>query len=180
MDSAFFRSNHALWDSTSDEQVHPDNSHCFNPMEYAMSFSLFLVCMRNGEPATFKNALFDEVMGRHAIDPEFPLYAVKYSDGGCDEICNTYADDDGIESVSFSHFDGNIFFDALWELADRAGAFFAWPAEGRGTAVTSREFLVHLPADMASMGPPYVAKNGRELYDAICGIDPEAGQPGKS
>jgi hypothetical protein len=152
----------------------------WHPDEETMSFSLFLICVRNGEPATFKTALFDEVMGRHAIDPEFPLYAVKYSDGGCDEIRNTFADDDEIESVSFSHFDSNIFFDALWELAGRAGAFFAWPAEGRSTAVTSRKVLAHLPADMASMGPPYVAKNGRELYDAICGIDPEAGQPTKS
>jgi hypothetical protein len=142
-----------------------------------MSFSLYLICMRDGEPAAFKTSLFDEVMGREAIDPKFPLYDVKYNDGGCDEIRNTFADDDEIESVSFSHFDGNIFFDALWELANRAGAFFVWPGEGRSVAVPNPGVVVHIPADMAGMGPPYIVKDGRDLYDAICGLDPTDSSP---
>ncbi len=139
-----------------------------------MSFTLFLICMRNGKSATFKRALFEEVLGRQAIDPTFPLYEVDYSDGGCSEIRNPSEGEEDIESVTFSRFGGNIFFDALWELADRAGAFFVWPGEGRSIAVPNREFLAHVPADMGAMGPPYVVKNGRELYDALCGIDPEA------
>src|SRR5208282_1877982 len=102
MNLSAFRSDRSLSCSTGHDESPCDSQHIFDSKEYSMSFSLFLICMRNGEPATFKTALFDEVMGRQAIDPEFPLYAVKYSDGGCDEIRNDATGEDEIESVSFS------------------------------------------------------------------------------
>ena len=43
-----------------------------------MSFTLFLICMRNGEYATFKRALFEEVLGRQAIDPTLPFRLTKW------------------------------------------------------------------------------------------------------
>lgn len=139
-----------------------------------MSFSIHLVCAREGEKATFKRALFDEIMGREAINPKFPLYQVDYHDGGCWDIRDPFVDQGETSMISFSRFDGNTFFDLLWEFADKVGAFMFWPGEGRLIAVTNREVLAQLPGELKNMGPPYIVKNGRELFDAICGIDPEA------
>ena len=47
-----------------------------------MGFDLFLNCVRDGETATFKRELFEEIMGRGAVDAKFPLTTVEYIDGG--------------------------------------------------------------------------------------------------
>ncbi|HUO93705.1 MAG TPA: hypothetical protein VMU22_12320, partial [Rhizomicrobium sp.] len=92
-----------------------------------MSMDLFLQCARDGEPSMFPRALFEEVMSRGAIDPEFPLSEVLYVDGGCREIDG--GERDAISSLSFAHFGGDIFFDRLWELADRTGSYLMWPGD---------------------------------------------------
>jgi hypothetical protein len=64
-------------------------------------------------------------------------------------------------------------FDRLWELADRTESCFAWPALGRGLAVTNRALAERIPSDMAGIGPPYVCGNGAQLVAAIFdGVDP--------
>lgn len=66
-----------------------------------MSFDIHLQCFRNGEPATFKRALVEEIFGRHAINFHLPLTGVNYADRGGAEI---YGADDGddIQSLMFN------------------------------------------------------------------------------
>ena len=138
----------------------------------AMSFDIFLVCMRNGEPATFKRTLAEEVMNRGAIDPDLPLLNITYADGGGGVA---YIDEDeDIDSVSFDHFGGDTFYNRLWDLMDRTGSFLFWPAVGRKLAVTRPEIVSHIDEDtVEDLGPAFIVRSGKELEDAIeFGIDP--------
>jgi hypothetical protein len=43
-----------------------------------MSSDIFLQCFRDREPATFERAVFEEIFGRGAVNPQFPLTDVAY------------------------------------------------------------------------------------------------------
>lgn len=133
-----------------------------------MSMELFLECKRDGETASFKRSLFEEIMGRGAVAPQFPLTGVEYADGGALEIDG--GEDDDITSLTFSRFGGDTFFDRLWELADRTGSFLWWPGMDRQLAATRDDVANQIDADMVDeMGPPYVVANGKELAEAVLG-----------
>lgn len=136
-----------------------------------MSFDIHIICMRDGEGSSFTRNLFEEIMGRGAIDPKFPLETVSYADGRS-EIYG--AQDDNLGGAMFNHFGGDTFFNRLWELADRTGSFIWWPDTKRSVAITRPEINSHLPKDIpGSMGRPYLVRSGREPEQAIGhGIDP--------
>ena len=135
-----------------------------------MSFDVHLICVRDGKGATFPRELFEEIMGRGAIDPDFPLWAVTYADGGSQIIG---ADEENLDGAMFNHFGGDTFFDRLWELADRTNSFFWWPNTHRSVAITRRDIISHIPdGALDGLGEPYFVQTGKELENAIYrGID---------
>src|SRR5215472_14579742 len=132
-----------------------------------MSMDLFLTCVRDGEPSTFTRALFEEVMGRGAIDPKFPLSDVLYADGGCREIDG--GEGDTISSLSFGHFGGDTFFDRLWELADRTCSYVLWPGDRPSVAITRSDILAKLDPKMVKDLGVVAVGSGKELSAAIEG-----------
>jgi len=130
-----------------------------------MSFDIFVMCFRNGDAATFERALFEEIFGRGAIDPQLPFTSVTYGDGSA-EIYGADESED-IEHLMFNHCGGDTFYSALYELADRSGSVVIWPVIGRQIAVTSKAIIEHLPADVESLGPAYVVSNGQELAACV-------------
>jgi len=135
-----------------------------------MSFAIYLQYFRNGETATFKRAVFEQIFGRHAIDLDSFPKRVVYADGGAE----IYVDaDEDIDGVTFNRCGGDTFFAALLELADQTKSVVYWPDEGRQLAVTDPEILPHLPPELAALGPAFIVKSGKELEEAICHqIDP--------
>src|SRR5271165_2704768 len=142
-----------------------------------MSFDLFMFCARNGHESTFKRELFEEIMGRDAINPHFPIERLTYADGSGSDVSG--AERSIMDGASFNRPGGRIFYDRLWELADRTHSFLVWPDLGRSTAVTRADMLPHLFEGMAEDdNPPYVVKSGQELEYAIeYAIDPEDPPP---
>jgi len=136
-----------------------------------MAFDLFLHCFRDGRTATFKRALAVEILGRDAVDSRDPVGFVRYRDeSGSSGYCD---DGEDIDGVMFNHFGGEIFFDRLWELADRTGSCFYWPDVGRpNIAVTRQETIDHLPPSMVKdFGPPWILHNGMDIYLVIEALD---------
>jgi len=142
-----------------------------------MSFDIYLQCMRNKEPATFKRSLAEDIMNRGAIAPELPLMNISYPDGSCVAYID---EDEDIDGVSFDHFGGDTFYQRLWELADMTGSFLFWPDLGRKMAVTRANVIQHIDDDtVEGHGPPYIVSSGKELEDAIeFGIDPNDPESG--
>jgi hypothetical protein len=136
-----------------------------------MSFDIFLICFRDGEAATFKRTLFEDIFRRDAVDPRLPLTRVTYRDGGVLEIDGAEEGDE-TENMAFSRFGGETFFAALHELVDRSGSVLVWPAAGRSIAVTRETTIAHLPEELKELGPPFVVANGSEL--ARCILEEEA------
>lgn len=130
-----------------------------------MSFSIFLQCFRDREPATFERAVFEEIFGQGAVDARFPLTDVNYSDGSGGEIHG--GEDDHIQHMMFSHCGGDRFFDALQELLARTKSVVFWLGTGRQIAVADRAVIDHLPSGFDDMGPAYIVSSGRELQTAI-------------
>src|ERR1700730_13081390 len=131
-----------------------------------MSFDIFLQCFRNGEPATFKRALVEEIFTRDAVDYRPPLTDVTYVDGGAGGIYGADEEED-IQNMMFNHCGGDTFFAALHELAARTNSVVFWPRVGRSIAVTDAAFVNHLPSGFDDMGPAYIVSNGRELEACI-------------
>ena len=132
-----------------------------------MSMDLFLTCVRDGEPSAFPRTLFEEIMGRGAIRPEFPLSEVAYADGGCREIDGGEAE--SISSLTFAHFGGETFFDRLWELADRTESYLLWPGDGPSVAITRADVRGKLDPSMVKDLGVVVVGTGKELAAAIEG-----------
>lgn len=135
-----------------------------------MSLDIFLFCVRDGEQATFGRPVLEEVFGRGAIDPQYPLSNVKYGDGGCSIVG---AEDGDIDCLMFEHFGGDTFYSRLWELADRTGSFFIWTERERSIAVTNPRTLAQIYRNIGDdFGKPFVVRSGKELEGAIeYGID---------
>jgi hypothetical protein len=130
---------------------------------------LFFMPVRDGKQVPFKRALFEEIMGRGAIDLEYPLRWIRYEDGDS-KIYG--ADEDEIDHLIFEYFEGTTFFDHLWELIDRTGAFISWAGArgGAGTGVTSPDVLLHLPLEFANNPKAaLILKDGRDIEIAVYG-----------
>jgi hypothetical protein len=157
---------------------------CNEARDAAMSLDLFLVCLRNGEPAAFKRAIFDDIFGPHIVSADKSFVRVRFpgdrepklSGNGCDVVDMSTIDGsdiyvgegDEIDNAGFNHFQGEGFFEALYELARRTGSLIFWPAEGPSLAVTDEATLKHLPAGLLeSDGPAQIVGSGRELEEYL-------------
>jgi hypothetical protein len=131
-----------------------------------MSFDIFVQCFRNGEMATFKRTVFEEIFGPFIVSREPKFARVQFSDGGGAEI---YLDDsDEQSSLMFNHCGGDAFFDALYQLTDRIKGVIHWPGEGPSSVVTDAAVLAHLPADFVEgVGPPALVHDRDGITDAI-------------
>jgi hypothetical protein len=130
-----------------------------------MSNEIYLQCV--GEGGRFKRTLFEEIMSKGAVNPQFPLVDVAYPDGsGANEI---YADEsEDLDGVSFGRFGGSMFYDRLWELADRTNSYVWWPDLGSPIAVTREDMISQLPEDLLDgEEEPYVVRSGKELEQAV-------------
>ena len=131
-----------------------------------MSFDIFVFFFKDGGGATISRAQFEEIFGREAVDPAFPLTDVRYPDGSGGEIYG--AEDDLIESLMFNHCGGRTFNARLYELLDRMDGILQWPGEPPCFAVTRREVLDHLPpGHNEEFGPACIASSFEEINEAI-------------
>ena len=131
-----------------------------------MSFDIFLLCLRNGEAATFKRSVVAEIFGPHAYgDPDFSN--VTFPDGG--GSCLYVDDGDDIQCIMFNHCGGDDFFQALYDLADRTKSVIFWPDTRPSSAITDEATWAHLPQNFkeGSTGPAQLVHNGRELEEYI-------------
>jgi hypothetical protein len=123
-----------------------------------MSFDLFVQRFQNGEVATFPREAFEEIFGRDALDPKFPIEGVAYPDGSHAEIYGN--DADHLDSLMFTHFGGDRVFALIFELAERTGSVIYWPDEAPSLAVTDATVIAHIPADcLRSIGPAEVVSD---------------------
>ncbi len=131
-----------------------------------MSFDIFVFFYKNGDISPIPRSQFEEIFGREAVDPAFPLTDVQYPDGSRGDIYG--AEDDLIESLMFNHCGGPTFNARLFELLDRLGGTLQWPGEAPCYAVTRREVLDHLPPCYSEeWGPPCVGSSFDEIEEAI-------------
>ncbi len=130
-----------------------------------MSMSIFLICLRHGESASFKRSIAEEILLRDALDKRLPITSVEYSDDSGGAVYGLQ-DKEDITGVSFDHCGGEMFFAALYELADRTGAFFVWSDALPCLAVTNEATLAHLPSDIVEgLGPPYIVLEWRRARE---------------
>lgn len=132
-----------------------------------MSFDIHLQCYRNGEWATFKRALVEEIFGRDAVDLRLPLTDVSYPDGSGGQIFGADEEDD-ISSLMFNHCGGATFYDRLYELAHRTRSCLIWPFGDPQSAVTDVKTIADSPGLWEGpLGPAIVVNSGRELAEGI-------------
>ena len=132
-----------------------------------MSFDIHLQCYRNGEPATFKRALVEEIFGRDSVDLRLPLTDVGYPDGSGGQIFGADKEDD-ISSLMFNHCGGATFYDRLYELAHRTRSFLIWPFGDPQSAVTDEDTIADSPGLWEGpLGPAIVVHSGRALAEGI-------------
>jgi len=119
-----------------------------------------------GKVATIPRAIFEEIFSRHAITPQYPLQRIDYPDGSGGDIYGSDADE--IEGLMFNHCGGDMFFAALYELAQRTGSVIYWPDLDPSIAVTDPATIEHFPGDgFDRMGPAYVAPDHHALMAYI-------------
>ena len=134
-----------------------------------MSFDIFLLCVRNGEAATFSRSTLVEVFGASIVSREpdgfFKLY---FADGGGADVYSGH-DDDVVQHIGFNRPGGDMFFDALYRLAEVTKSVVFWPSKPPAVAVTDETTLAHLPDGLSAdgIGPAQVVHSGRELYEYI-------------
>lgn len=133
-----------------------------------MSFDIHLLCYCNGDSATFKRALVEEIFGRDAVHLRLPLTNLDYPDGSGGQIFGADKEDD-IHSLMFNHCGGPTFYDRLYELAHRTRSILLWPSGKPMCAVSVGITTSDLdPAFREEpLGPPLVVGSGRELAEGI-------------
>jgi hypothetical protein len=129
-----------------------------------MGFEIFTERFREKEPAPYDRKIAEEIFIRDAINPTTPLGEVRYADGSA-EIDG--AEDDEVSGLVLAHFSGRTVLERLLELAQRTGSVIIWPGDETCAAVTSPEWLAHLPDDMIESMQPTVVRNLDELIAAI-------------
>jgi hypothetical protein len=130
-----------------------------------MSFDIFLQCYRNGEPATFKRSVFNEIFETETNQNDPDFVQPEYPDGSGGDI---YVDENDIQCIMFNHCGGDIFWAKVYELLYVTKSVIFWPAGGPASVVASAEALKHLPADWSDgMGEASIVHSGRELEALI-------------
>jgi len=159
-----------------------------------MSFDIFLQCFRKGQPATFKREIFEDIFLPHCADlkgyrsdPKF--MRAEFPDGGGSDIHsgNDYdvlrmqlehgelpagtdigVDDKSIiDHMMFNHCGGDMFFQALYELANRTQSVILWPSEGPSTVVTNEAVLKELPEKGFDLATIKIVHSGADIVEAI-------------
>jgi len=134
-----------------------------------VSFDVFVQCFRNGEIATFKRAILEEIFGPYATQrgPRGEIKRVDYPDrAGGAEVYG--GDEEDLNSVMFTHLGGEPLYDGIYRLADRIMGIVYWADVPPCCAVTDAATLLHVPADfIEGCGPAVVAKSGAEIIAAI-------------
>jgi|SRR5579864_324451 len=134
-----------------------------------MSFDIFVQCFRDGEVATFKRTILEEIFGPYVTQrgSNREIERVDYPDrtGGAE----IYGDrEEDLKSVMFTHGGGDALYDAIYRLVERIEGVVYWPDLGPCCAVTDAATLPHLPRKfLESCGPAVVAKSGAEIIAAI-------------
>ena len=132
-----------------------------------MSFDIFLQRYRNGEAATFKRSVFNEIFETETDrrDPDF--VQPEYPDGSGGDI---YVDENDIQCIMFNHCGGDIFWAKVYELLYVTQSLIFWPAGGPAAVVARADTLKHLPSGFDEMfGKIHVVANARELEALIYG-----------
>lgn len=132
-----------------------------------MSFDIFLQCFRDGGVAAFERAAFEKIFGPLAVERRNGkgFVRIKFSDGGAEIYID---DDDELTCIMFNHCGGDIFFDALYRLADAIKGLVYWPGVAPSSVITEAATLRHIPEEFVEgCGPPIVVKNGEEITEAI-------------
>lgn len=127
-----------------------------------MSFDIFFQCYRNGEPATFKRSVFNEIFGVDT-NPRDPGYDVlEYPDGSGGAV---YLSDPDIQHMMFNHCGGDIFWAKVCELLYVTKSVIFWPDEkGNNSVIANTDALKHLPSTwVEDFGEVNIAHNGPEL-----------------
>jgi len=131
-----------------------------------VSFDIFLQCFRNQELAGFDRAVFDEIFGPYIVERDETFVRLCYPDRGCADIY--VRDTPTIDSMMINHFGGEMFFEGLYELAQRTGSLIHWPSEEDASVVTDRETWTHIPTVFTNEDAhPTLASNWRQMVDAI-------------
>jgi len=161
-----------------------------------MSFDIFLQCYRKGKPATFKREIFDQIFlpycndpSKYASDPKF--MQVEYpDDGGADIYLGNLHDDralllelgkdqeaDALPSdlgdphdighVMFNHCGGDMFFDAMYKLADQTRSVIFWPNAPSLVVATNEAVLTELEPDFPGIDNPRIVHSGADIVAAI-------------
>jgi hypothetical protein len=133
-----------------------------------MSFDIFIQCFRDGEIATFKREIVEEIFGPYAVKrgETGGIERVRYPDGGGGDVY--YADDEDLNSMMFNHCGGDAFFDALLHFTDRIKGVIYWPGVGVCSVITDAAVLAHLPAGFIDgCGPPAFVHDRDGLTETI-------------
>lgn len=130
-----------------------------------MSFDIFMHAFRDGEPAKFKRAMFDEVFGASLTANEDGFASAAFPDDSGGQMF--FGDGDEIDGVMFNHCGGEAFSNAMYELMKRTGSVIFWPGSG-GYVVADRAVVAHLPPGMMDESDKLtVVSSGPEIFDAI-------------
>jgi hypothetical protein len=135
-----------------------------------MSFDIFIMCFRNGEPSTIKRETFEEIFlpfcNRPDLvesDPEYML--VRFPDGSGSAI---YSDKEPLmESLMFNHCGGEAVFEAMYQLAARTASVIYWPSEGPGTVITDEVTRKELPENFPDRETARIVHSGADIRKAI-------------
>lgn len=134
-----------------------------------MSFDVFLQRCRDGQPATFPRAIFEERFGPYVAERGRHFARVQYPDRACADIY--LGDEENIRGMMFNRFGGDAFFDGLYRITDRVKGVVLWPDAAPNCAVTDVAALEHLPEDLLrTCGPALVVREGKAMKDAVSGV----------
>ncbi|HKT18526.1 MAG TPA: hypothetical protein VJR47_10820 [Stellaceae bacterium] len=127
-----------------------------------MSFDIFLQCYRNGEAASFKRAVFDEIFETQNDRIERDFVQPRYSDGSGGDI---YVDENDVQCIMFNHCGGDIFWAKVCELLYVTKSVIFWPDDkGHNSVIANTDALKHLPSTwVEDFGEVNIAHNGPEL-----------------
>ncbi len=129
-----------------------------------MGFELFIECFRDKQPSPYHRSIAEKIFNRDAIDPTTPLSEVRYADGRA-EIYG--AEDDEMTGATLAHFSGRIVLERVLEFAEETGSLIFWPGDETCAAVTSLEWLDHVPDEIVKDMQPALVRNDDELIEFI-------------
>jgi hypothetical protein len=131
-----------------------------------MSFDIFLQCGRDGQMATWKREVVDEIFGQYVVHREdtYGFVRLEFPDGGGSVVY--MGNEDDIDGMTFNRGGGLNFFQELYRLTDRIQGCLFWP--GPFFVITDAATLNHVPAGLHESGfAPLLVRSGAEIVAAI-------------